>query len=128
MPSDIWTMDQVLDGLADIRGLLANGIHSDKEEAARQAIIKLHACPEYPLGMDDYLPKEKVLARDGAPVWVHVIDHSNFADPKDDFDGWGLVRATIVRVWDASRGDMVHVDYHMESYGIEWVAFDHKPI
>jgi hypothetical protein len=57
------------------------------------------------------------------PVWVKVLDHTVFADPADDFDGWGLVRASWVRVWDAKRADLVKVDYDFESYGKEWIAY-----
>ena len=43
----------------------------------------------------------------GEPVWVHIIDASNIADPKDAFDGWGFCRTSWVRIWDASRADLI---------------------
>lgn len=63
----------------------------------------------------------------GEPVWVHVIDHTDFADPRDDFDGWGLCRTSWVRVWDESRADLVHIDYDFEDYGRTWVAYRKRP-
>lgn len=63
----------------------------------------------------------------GQPVWVKVIAHTNFADPADDFDGWGLCRTSWVRVWDGKRADLVHIDYHFENYGKEWVAYRYQP-
>lgn len=59
----------------------------------------------------------------GCPVWVKVIDHSVFKDPKDDFDGWGMVRKSWVRIWDEKRADLIHIDYDFESYGKEWLAY-----
>ena len=69
------------------------------------------------------LTVEKLQAMDGSPVWVEVIDHSVFADKADDFDGWGLVRKSWVRVWDEKRADLVKVDYNFNDYGKEWVAY-----
>lgn len=60
---------------------------------------------------------------EGCPVWVKVIDHSVFKDPKDDFDGWGMVRKSWVRIWDEKRADLIHIDYDFESYGKEWMAY-----
>lgn len=77
--------------------------------------------PNNPLSLED------LKNMDGQPVWVRVIDHRNFADPKDDFDGWGMVRKSWVRIWDESRADLVHVDYHFEDYGKEWLAYREKP-
>ena len=61
------------------------------------------------------------------PVWVQVIDKSNFADPLDAFDAWGLVRKSWVRVWDRSRADLITIDYHFEDYGADWLAYRYKP-
>ena len=68
------------------------------------------------------LTLEELRQMDGSPVWVEVLDHSVFADEADDFDGWGLVRKSGVRVWDEKRADLVKVDYHFEDYGKEWRA------
>lgn len=57
------------------------------------------------------------------PVWVEVLDHDVFADPADDFDSWGMVRESWVRIWDAARADLIHIDYDFESYGKEWRAY-----
>lgn len=63
----------------------------------------------------------------GSPVWVEVIDHNVFADPMDDFDGWGLVRTSWVRLWDEKRADLVKVDYDFEDYLKEWRCWAEKP-
>ena len=60
------------------------------------------------------------------PVWVQVIDHSIFSDKRDDFDGWGMVRKSWVRIWDADRSDLIHIDYHFEDYGKEWLAYSSR--
>lgn len=64
---------------------------------------------------------------EGEPVWVQVIDKSNFADPMDAFDAWGLVRKSWVRVWDKDRADIITVSYHFEDYGKDWLAYRYKP-
>ena len=64
----------------------------------------------------------------GEPVWVHIIDASNIADPKDAFDGWGFCRTSWVRIWDASRADLIIIDYDFEDYGKEWIAYRRPPI
>lgn len=61
----------------------------------------------------------------GEPVWVKIIDHSNFADPKDDFDGWGLCRKSWVRIWDATRADLISVTYDFNEYGKTWLAYSY---
>lgn len=73
------------------------------------------------------LTLEELRLMDGCPVWVEVIDHSVFADKADDFDGWGLVRKSWVRVLDEKRADLVMVDYHFEDYGKEWQAYSQPP-
>ena len=64
---------------------------------------------------------------DGEPVWVHVIDHTIFADKKDDFDGWGMCRKSWVRIWDSKRADIVHIDYDFEDYEKDWIAYRRPP-
>lgn len=76
---------------------------------------------------NDPLTLDELKSMDGQPVWVRVIDHRNFADPKDDFDGWGMVRKSWVRIWDESRADLIHVDYYFEDYGKKWLAYREKP-
>ena len=73
------------------------------------------------------LTLEELKQMAGQPVWVEVIDHKMFADKDDDFDGWGLVRSSWVRLWDESRADIVHVDYDFEEYGKTWRAYS-KPV
>lgn len=60
------------------------------------------------------------------PVWVKVLDHEMFADPDDDFDGWGMVRQSWVRLWDAKRADLISVKYDFEDYGKTWVAYSYR--
>lgn len=69
------------------------------------------------------LTLEQLRKMDGQPVWVHVIDHTIFADKKDDFDGWGMCRKSWVRIWDSKRADIVHIDYDFEDYGKDWLAY-----
>lgn len=91
---------------------------------------------------DFYLiPKETVLKNDGLeplsltqlkhmegePVWVKVLDRSEFADPKDAIDGWGSVRKSWVYVSDSSRDDLVTVKYQFEDYETVWVAYSKRP-
>lgn len=57
------------------------------------------------------------------PVYVKVLDHEMFADPADDFDGWGMVRRSWVRLWDAQRADLISVKYDFEDYGQTWIAY-----
>lgn len=73
------------------------------------------------------LTLEQLREMDGKPVWVHVIDHTVFADKEDDFDGWGMCRKSWVRIWDSKRADIVHIDYDFEDYGKEWVAYAYPP-
>ncbi len=73
------------------------------------------------------LTLKELRAMEGEPVWVEVIDHSALADPADDFDAWGLVRKSWVRVWDAKRADLVHIDYDFEDYGSLWRAYRQRP-
>lgn len=63
----------------------------------------------------------------GEPVWVHIIDASNIADPLDAFDGWGMCRKSWVRIWDESRADLITIDYDFEEYGKEWIAYRRPP-
>ena len=77
--------------------------------------------PQKPLTVEEL---RKII---GSPVWVEVIDHDVFADPFDDFDGWGLVRTSWVRVWDETRADLVKVDYDFEDYLKEWRCWAEKP-
>lgn len=69
------------------------------------------------------LTLEQLREMDRQPVWVHVIDHTVFADKEDDFDGWGMCRKSWVRIWDSKRADIVHIDYDFEDYGKEWLAY-----
>lgn len=71
-------------------------------------------------------PKE-LKQMEGEPVWVHIINKSNFANPQDAFDAWGLVRKTWVRVWDKDRADLISIDYHFEDYDKDWLAYRYKP-
>ena len=64
---------------------------------------------------------------EGEPVWVKIIDASNFCDPKDAFDDYGLVRKSWVRMWDRSRADIITVSHHFEEYGKIWLAYRNKP-
>lgn len=73
------------------------------------------------------LTLEELRQMDGKPVWVHVVDHTVFADKEDDFDGYGLVRKSWVRVWDEKRADLIHVDYDFCGYGKEWLAYADEP-
>lgn len=73
------------------------------------------------------LTLEQLREMDGRPVWVHVIDHTIFADKKDDFDGWGMCRKSWVRIWDSKRADIVHIDYDFEDYGKDWIAYAYHP-
>lgn len=73
------------------------------------------------------LTLEELRKMDGKPVWVHVVDHTMFADKEDDFDGYGLVRKSWVRVWDEKRADLIHVDYDFCSYEKEWLAYAYEP-
>lgn len=73
------------------------------------------------------LTLEELRRMDGKPVWVHVVDHTVFADKEDDFDGYGLVRKSWVRVWDEKRADLIHVDYDFCGYGKEWLAYAAEP-
>lgn len=73
------------------------------------------------------LTLEQLKEMDGQPVWVHVIDHTIFADKKDDFDGWGMCLKSWVRIWDSKRADIVHIDYDFEDYGKDWIAYAYHP-
>ena len=73
------------------------------------------------------LTLEQLREMDGRPVWVHVIDHTIFADKKYDFDGWGMCRKSWVRIWDSKRADIVHIDYDFEDYGKDWIAYAYHP-
>ena len=73
------------------------------------------------------LTLEELRKMGGKPVWVRVVDHTVFADKEDDFDGYGLVRKSWVRVWDEKRADLIHVDYDFCSYGKEWLAYAYEP-
>jgi len=88
-------------------------------------------CPECGRPTDwsknDPLTLEELREMDREPVWVKVIDHDVFADKTDDFDDWGLVRKSWVRILDGRRADLVHIDYDFEDYGKEWLAYRHKP-
>lgn len=62
------------------------------------------------------------------PVWVKVLDHDMFKDPDDDFDGWGMVRQSWVRLWDAKRADLISVKYDFKDYGKTWIAYSYKTL
>lgn len=62
------------------------------------------------------------------PVWVKVLNHEMFADPDDDFDGWGMVRQSWVRLWDAKRADLISVKYDFKDYGKTWIAYSYKTL
>lgn len=64
---------------------------------------------------------------EGEPVWVRIICKTNFADPQDAFNAWGLVRSSWVRVWDKDRADIITVKHVFENYGKTWLAYRHKP-
>lgn len=63
---------------------------------------------------------------EGEVVWVVVIDKEAFCDPKDTFSEWGHVRKSWVRLWDASRADIITVSHHFEDYNKTWIAYRHK--
>ena len=92
------------------------------QTALYMAISALRAEPT-----GDALTLEQLREMDGQPVWVHVIDHTIFADKKDDFDGWGMCRKSWVRIWDSKRADIVHIDYDFEDYGKDWLAYAYPP-
>lgn len=76
---------------------------------------------------NDPLTVDELRQMCGEPVWVSVVDHSCLCDPNDDFDGWGLCRKSWVRLWDAKRADLLHVDWDFEEYGTKWLAYRKKP-
>ena len=76
---------------------------------------------------NEALTLEQLREMDGEPVWVHIIDHTIFADKKDDFDGWGMCRKSWVRIWDSKRADIVHIDYDFEDYEKDWIAYRRPP-
>ena len=92
------------------------------QTALYMAISALRAEPT-----GDALTREQLREMDGQPVWVHVIDHTIFADKKDDFDGWGMCRKSWVRIWDSKRADIVHIDYDFEDYGKTWACYAYPP-
>ena len=59
---------------------------------------------------------------------VKVLNHEMFADPDDDFDGWGMVRQSWVRLWDAKRADLISVKYDFKDYGKTWIAYSYKTL
>ncbi len=73
------------------------------------------------------LTVEELRQLEGEPVWVKIIDSTDFSDPKDAFDDYGLVRKSWVRMWDRERGDVVTVSHHFEEYGKTWLAYRNKP-
>lgn len=79
------------------------------------------------MAINKLLSIDELRQMNGEPVWVEVIDKTNFADPRDAFDAYGLVRKSWVRVWDAARADLITIDYHFEEYGKTWIAFCRKP-
>ena len=64
---------------------------------------------------------------EGDVVWVVVIDPDVFCDPKDTFSDWGHVRKSWVRLWDASRADIITVSHHFEDYNKTWIAYRYQP-
>lgn len=94
-------------------------------EALREAIALLKTHPD--AQQNEPLTLEELRGMDGQPVYVKVIDHTVFANKKDDFDGWGMCRSSWVRIWDRKRADIVHVDYEFEAYGGEWMAYRRPP-
>jgi len=102
----------------------ADGYDPTFDQAVAVAVPALRAQAE--AERNDPLTLEELREMDGWPVWVKVLDHDAFADKADDFDGWGLVRKSWVRVWDGKRADLVHVDYHFEEYGKVWRAYRRK--
>ncbi|MDL2257569.1 Lar family restriction alleviation protein [Eubacteriales bacterium OttesenSCG-928-K08] len=61
------------------------------------------------------------------PVYVQIIDASQFADKEDAINGWAMVRLSWARLWDASRADIVKIDHDFEDYGKTWLAYRHRP-
>ena len=116
---------------------------SDRSCPYLQLVDRLAAIEDI-LGADydmDYLRKIMEAAREdpkpltvkelrqmeGEPVWVKIIDASNFCWPQDAFDDYGLVRKSWVRMWDRSRADLYTVSHHFEEYGKTWLAYRNKP-
>lgn len=60
-------------------------------------------------------------------VWVEIIDHTIFADTAADFDGWGLVSFSYVRMWYKKSADFVKVDHHFENYLKTWRCWTSRP-
>ena len=92
-------------------------------EDVEQEIIDAPVISAVPILRNGPLTLEELQKMKNHPVWVKVLDHSVFADPADDFNGWGMVRKSWVRVWDEKRADLVKVDYHFEDYEKEWLAY-----
>lgn len=97
------------------------------KEACQIAAEMLRNATEIKTGCNKPLTLEQLRERNGLPVWVHVIDHTVFADKQDDFDGWGMCRKSWVRIWDSKRADLIHIDYDFEDYGKEWIAYAYSP-
>ena len=73
------------------------------------------------------LTMDELRAMNGKPAYIVVIDKSNFANSDDAFDGWGMVRWSLVRMWDAKRADLVHVDHDFCENGKTWIAYARDP-
>lgn len=97
-------------------------VYSDNlRESCRMAIAALREQEQ-----SKPLTVEELRKMYGEPVWVKVIDHDCLKDVADDFDGWGLVRTSWVRLWDAKRADLISVSWHFEEYG-QWLAYRKPP-
>lgn len=98
----------------------------EQVERFQDALYKaIDALKSRPTG--EALTLDQLREMDGKPVFVHVIDHTVFADKEDDFDGWGMCRKSWVRVWDSKRSDIVHIDYDFDDYGEYWIAYANHP-
>lgn len=141
-PEEIDEAIEGLDGLRDIIAPVLRRINGDGmgEQDAQQFIRQLTLAKHALIAMGGFLegkmaPEplsspltlEELREMDGEPVWVKVVDHTVFADNKDDFDGWGMCRSSWVRVWDERRADTVKVDYDFEDYGKTWLAYRRRP-
>ena len=73
------------------------------------------------------LTMDELRDMNGKPVYIVVIDKTNIANPEDAFNGWGMVRWSWVRMWDAKRSDLIHVDHDFCDNGKTWLAYRYEP-
>lgn len=73
------------------------------------------------------LTLDELRGMDGEPVYIVVLDKTDFADKDDAINGWGLCRKSWVRLWDNARADIVRIDHDFEDYGKTWLAYRAKP-